>query len=151
MGSTGERYEAGSVEWVSALRDFVTAKAGGRDLRFKASYSAEYTDPPAHLLRRDGRNSIGWCLRIDGSKVEVLDGPRHNNADIASIQAYDPMALALRMADTEFRKWYAENGLRLEAEGKVAVIGDQNVSKLMVFMQPLRNEFYAKYSARRGE
>jgi|SRR3974390_133777 len=149
--STSERYEAISVEWVNALRKYLAEKTKGKNLDFKGTYSAEYTNPPAHLLRGDGRNTIGWTLRVNDREVEVLDGPHHHRADIVTIEAYDPMALSLRMTDDEFQKWYAQHGRRLEAEGKVVFIGDLDVTKLALFMTPFRDEFYVKHTGEKTD
>jgi len=151
MGDVTVRYEAVSVAWVNALRDHVASKFGGKKLGFTAAYAAQYTNPPAHLLRDDGRDTVGWTFRITDGKAEILDGAHFHGADVASIQAYEPVAATLRYTNLEMDEWNADNAARLADEGKLALIGAQRAAQVMMFIQRFRNEFLAKHTATNGD
>lgn len=143
-----ERYESVSAEWVNALRRYVTAKAEGQTLDFEVTYSAEYTDPPAHLLRGDGRNSVGYTIRVKGGKLEVFDGARPDEADFGSTATYDPFALAYKLPLEEYTTvWMTETRPAAEAAGKMKWYGDRAA------IAPLRPiiamiGFYSNYTLR---
>lgn len=112
------RFEAISKEWVRGFDEWFKTEAAGHNFDCELTFSMEYTDPPAHLLRGDGSTSVGWHLIIKDDYVEVGDGPLEG-AMIATVRSYDPWAsYAVRLSHEENLKWEAENNARLTAEGK---------------------------------
>jgi len=75
------RYEAISVEWVKAFGEWIGARFEGQTLDFDYRWSIELTDPPKHLLRDDGRSSIGWHYIVKDGKFTFGDGPLEGNLD----------------------------------------------------------------------
>jgi len=75
------RYEFASVEWVKAFGEWIGARFEGQTLDFDYRWSIELTDPPKHLLRDDGRSSIGWHYIVKDGKFTFGDGPLEGNLD----------------------------------------------------------------------
>ena len=75
------RYEMGSVEWVNALGEWLHSRFEGHILDFDFRWSTEYADPPQHLLRSDGRKTIGWHFVIKEGQFEFGDGPLDGDLD----------------------------------------------------------------------
>lgn len=88
------RYEFMSPRWIRMARERITEALSGRDLgRGAFTLCEEFTDPPAHL-RPEGAETIGFCVRIDDGRVEVLDRPRRD-ADCRIVSDYgDALAIA---------------------------------------------------------
>lgn len=152
MGQTGnssdanERFEALSVGWVNAMRRYITDKAAGKKLDFEVVFSAEYTDPPKHLLRGDGRNSVGYTIRVKNGEIEVLDGARPDEADAGAKSAYDPVALTYRLPLDEYMKWLKEQRSEVEAQGKMLSFGKrEKLAPLIPIIDMLG--FYSKFTA----
>src|SRR3974390_303752 len=122
------RYEAVSVEWVNALAEYVEERFGKTEFDFDLVWSVEYRDPPQHLLRGDGRVTVGYHFRAGGGKIEVGDGPA-DDAELRVAYPYDPFALNLRMPTDEYVAWVAEYGRSLQ--NLVETRGDLAKAKLM--------------------
>ncbi len=106
-----------SPEWIAMAREQITQALSGRDLgsnRF--TLCEEFTNPPAHL-RREGSDTIGFCLHVGDGRVEVGDRPAAD-ADCTIISDYadalaiardpdagsaDPAVMAKRIADGRLR------------------------------------------------
>lgn len=141
-----ERYEALSVGWVDALRRHIEERAAGKALDFEVVFSAEYTDPPAHLLRNDGRKSVGYTIQVKAGRIEVLDGARPEEADAGACSAYDPFALSYRLPLEQYMRWLQEERPVHEAAGKLKSYGDaQRIRPLIPVMEML--DFYSKHTA----
>ena len=142
-----ERHEALSVGWVDALRSYQAAQVAGKELDFELVMSAEYTNPPAHLLRAGGGDSVGYTVRVKDGALELLDGPHHDEADVCLISAYDPCALAYRLPLEDYLSWMRENRARLIEEGTIVVKGDlERITPLAQVVNMLG--FYSNYTAR---
>ncbi|HWU25144.1 MAG TPA: hypothetical protein VN154_01960 [Rhizomicrobium sp.] len=76
-----ERHELGSPEWVRLLGEWFHSKFDGHDLDFEFRCSTEYSDPPRHLLRDDGRSTIGWHFIVKDGKFEFGDGGLDGEVD----------------------------------------------------------------------
>jgi hypothetical protein len=116
------RYEAVSEEWVNALRDWMRQRVKGANLPDMV-FSAEYTNPPAHLIRDKSLDIAGYSIVHEGGEVEVYDVPSPN-ADFRFIYPYDPFALNMRMNTNQYVAWVGEHGAKYD--GQVKMIGDVN-------------------------
>lgn len=144
--ATSKRFELGSIEWVDALRQYLATGLGDENLDgITAAASFETTNPPAHLLK-DGRDAVGWFIRIEGGQVEVGDHPLAE-ADVHTLADYEAMAESFRISDIEE---YSRSLQKKTAEGKMRTTGDrskaQPISELMMRID-LRDGFYARYTA----
>lgn len=141
-----ERYETLSVEWVNALRRHLAEKAAVMNLDADCVLSCEYANPPPHLLRGDGRGTVGYAIFARNGAIEVLDGAHHDQADFTITSSYDPVALMYRTSASEYQKWIQENGERLRAEGKIVYGGKDQAGAARLFGQLNMFEFYSKYT-----
>jgi hypothetical protein len=87
------RYEYGSREWVDAFGAWLRSRSEGQTFDFDYGWSMELTDPPKHLLRDDGRDTIGWHFVMKNGKLECGDGPLKGDVDFGHAPA--PYALLL--------------------------------------------------------
>lgn len=144
-GGEPKRYELGSVEWVGALRDYLTAKLGDGPFEGSASMSFETTDPPTHLLR-GGQETVGWFLRLRDGRLEVGDRALPD-ADVRLVIDYETQARSFRIQDPAE---YAANLQRLNASGAVKSTGDRTkvrpIQELFV-RADVPNGFYHAYTA----
>lgn len=140
-----ERHEPFSLGWVHALREYQAKRAEGKTFDFEVVWSAEYYDPPAHLLR-GGRKTVGYTIKVKNGKLEVLDGSSPDEADVWYSAPYDPAALVYRGTLEAYMTWLKEEAPRLRAEGKMKRGGNEELIKPLV---PQLNmlEFYFSYSA----
>lgn len=140
------RYEPISSEWVHALREYMTRELEGADLDYVAcSFSAEFTDPPQHLLRGDGRSSVGYSFDISNGRLEVKDGA--SDAAAARVVAdYAAVCPHYHLKSDEADRWAAASYPKIIAEGKLKRYGDpaslDNINKVI----DIRNDFYALHS-----
>lgn len=141
-----ERYEVLSLEWVNALRRHLAEKAASMTLDADCVLSCEYTNPPPHLLRADGRGTVGYAILARNGAIEVLDGAHHDQADFTVTSSYDPVALMYRTSGPEYQKWILENGERLRAEGKIIYGGKNREGAGRLFGQLNMFEFYSRYT-----
>jgi len=139
-----DRYEAGSAAWVSALSRYAETAVSGKIIDDNFTFCAEYTDPPPHLVRRDGRSALGYVVQIKDGRLSVFDGVRHD-VDYRVTAAYDPVALNYSLRGDGFLKWVTEHGPRLIQEGKLVMTGDQSVSRRLPKFLDLA-DFYAKHT-----
>jgi len=139
--NTNKRYEFMGAEWVKALRRRYKELIADRKLDFDCFYALEYTDPPKHLLRDDGRNTVGYTLLVKNGNLEVIDGALVSVADLVFTAAYDPLGKTYHMPVEEFQKWWTENEPRLRTEGKYFYRGDRSVVQKLQGLFP--NNIYA--------
>ena len=139
--SADQRYEFMSAAWVKALRRRYQEIIAGKKLDFDLVYALEYTEPPKHLLRDDGRNCVGYTLLARNGNLEVLDGAFTSVADCVFSAAYHPLGKTYHMPVDEFKKWWAENEARLTAEGNFSYRGDRSVVQHLTQLFP--NNIYA--------
>jgi hypothetical protein len=72
--SAVQKFEAGSREWIGALRDVVEKAFADVDLTgVRIGFYEEYLNPPAHLLA-DGETTITWRIEIAEKGVEAGPG-----------------------------------------------------------------------------
>jgi hypothetical protein len=116
-----ERFEAGSEQWIDALRAVVEDALRGVDLTgVQVAFYEECLNPPAHLLA-DGETSVAWSVEVDDGGVEVsrgrVAGPDFFlEADYAAV-----LGIAhLSVSDPELPRVMAE----LEAKGLLRRGGD---------------------------
>jgi len=140
-----QRCEAGSVQWVNALRTYATNSAKDKVLDFELAFCAEYTNPPAHLLRGDGRDTVGYVVQVKNGQLQVFDGAR-DDVDVRVIVAYDPVALKYSLRGDGFINWMTENGPRLVQEGKFRVIGDAKLNQQLLGKIFNLLDFYSTYT-----
>lgn len=141
-----DRYEPISVTWVHALREYLTRELADVDLELVAcSFSAEFTDPPAHLLRADGRATIGYSFRIGSGKLEVFDGA-DDTAAARAVCDYASVCGHYHLNAEQERPWAAEAYPKLIAEGKVKRFGDVSTLNNLNRVIDIRNDFYAVHS-----
>ena len=72
-----DRYVFSSAAWVGCVRDLVSERLAGVDLHGAstlASFSEEFTDPPAHLPA-NGARTVGWHFVIADGTVAVHGHP----------------------------------------------------------------------------
>jgi hypothetical protein len=73
-------FEAGSEQWIDALREVTREALADVDLTgVHVSFYEECLNPPAHLLA-DGETSVAWTVAIDEDDVDVRRG-RDDDAD----------------------------------------------------------------------
>ena len=120
------RYEFASIDWVQDLGRRYKELLKGKKVDFECVYALEYTDPPAHLLRNDGRSTIGYTLLARHGNVEVIDGALVAVADMVFTARYYPLGVTYHMPVEEFKKWWAENEARLKAENNFSYYGERN-------------------------
>lgn len=139
-----ERFEPFSLGWVNALRTYQEGRAEGKVFDFDVVWSAEYRDPPAHLLR-DGRESVGYTIKVKDGKLEVIDGPNREEANVWYSAPYDPAALVYKGTLDAYMQWLKDVAPRLREEGKMIRGGNEELIKPLV---PQLNmlEFYFSYS-----
>ena len=144
------RYEAISVEWVNALKAYVKEKTKGKTCDFELVWSIEYTNPPAHLLRGDGRDFIGYHWRAKNGKFEVFDGPVET-AVIRTIYPYYPIAVHLRMNTNDYTKWAQEHGAEVRDQVKTIGASVELGKRVNQFMgganNDIREEFLSQQTA----
>src|SRR3974390_223804 len=99
------RYEMGSVEWVNALHEWLRSRFEGHTLDFEYRWSVEYADPPKHLLRGDGRNTIGWHYVVKDGKFAFGDGPIEGPVDFGGVVPYAATLQRTRMHTDEMIEW----------------------------------------------
>ena len=126
MAESNKRYEFMSTDWVKALGRRYKELLGDKKVDFECVYALEYSDPPAHLLRDDGRNTIGYTLLARHGNVEVIDGARIAVADMVFTARYYPIGTTYHMPVDEFKKWWVENEARLKAEKNFSYYGVRN-------------------------
>ena len=138
------RYEAISVEWVKAMGAYMKKKAENHRVEFDLTWSIEYTNPPAHLLRGHGPDIVGYHMIFKNGTVEVFDGPLPN-PDVHFVYPYDPFALRLRMGTDDYIAWVKEEGAPYASQVKTS--GDLPKMKLLVAHGPgndIREEFLSQ-------
>lgn len=142
-----DRYEVLSLKWVNALGRHLGEKASILCLDADCVLSSEYTNPPPHLLRGDGRDTVGYTILARDGTLVVLDGARHEQADFSITSAFDPVALMYRKSADEYQRWIQENGERLRGEGKIVYGGKNPQGAGSLAGQLNMFEFYSKYTA----
>lgn len=119
------RFEFMSQEWIAMARDVITRATAGRDPgggRF--TLCEEFTNPPEHL-KREGEDTIGFCVRVADSRIEVDDRPA-GDADCTIISDYaDALAIA---RDPEMAAADPEVIAERIAEGRVRIVGDASAA-----------------------
>ena len=110
-----------SPGWIGIARDVIVAALRGSDLSTVTfSLSEEFTEPPEHL-RRPGRPTIGFSVRLDHGRVEVTGEPD----ETAAFRVISVYADALPLArDPDLAA--ADHKLMSEriASGRLKVIGN---------------------------
>lgn len=140
------RYEPISVTWVNALREYLVRELADVDLeQIACSFSAEFTDPPARLLRDDGRATIGYSFRIGNGRLEVFDGG-DDTAAARAVCDYGSVCGHYHLTSEQERPWAAETYPTLIAEGKVKRFGDVSTLDNLNKVIDIRNDFYAVHS-----
>lgn len=142
-----ERFEVLSPGWVDAPRRHLTEKAPSLKLDADYVMSSEYTGPPAHLLRPDGRDTVGYTILVRDGAFMVLDGAHHDQADFTITSAFDPVALMYRKSAAEYQDWIQQHGERLRREGKIVYGGRNPGGAGSLAGQFNMFEFYSKYTA----
>ena len=150
------RYEAVSVEWVNALREWLTQKVKGLTLDFEFAWSSKLTDPPAHLLRGDGRSTIGYTVLVKDGELQVVDGAL-DDVDLIMIYPYNPTALTMYMHTDQYVEWMTRNAPKLEGKIKFEIKNQERMDRAKPLTDLLvgpgnviRQEFYAQQT-RPGE
>jgi hypothetical protein len=139
------RYEACSVEWVRALDEYIIKKTKGKAGDIPAAWSTEYTDPPAHLLRNDGRKTIGFTMKVQDGTLRCFDGP-DPEAGMQSKLPYDPMALTMRFNSDQLVEWMAKHGASIKREMKFDEVQGKIINRLVAggTGNEIREEFYSQ-------
>jgi|SRR3974390_3134564 len=144
------RYEALSVAWVNALKAYVKEKTKGKTCDFELTWSVEYTNPPAHLLRGDGRDFIGYHFRAKDGKFEVCDDPLES-ADMRVRYPYYPVAVKLRMSTDEYVAYVREHGAEFRDQVKTIGGGVEMGRRVNEFLggagNDIREEFLSQQTA----
>lgn len=107
------RFEFMSPEWIAMAREQIAKALANADLSgIRFTLCEEFKNPPAHL-RRAGRDTIGFCVRVQDGAVQV-DDRLEGDADVTVTSDYadalaiardpeaasaDPTAMAERVAD----------------------------------------------------
>jgi hypothetical protein len=113
-------HEFMSPAWIAMARREITLALKGRDLGDAPfTMSEEFTDAPEHL--RNGRERIGFSVRIADGTVEIDDRPA-SMADLRVISDYDD-ALALARDPNSASSDPVEAEQRL-ADGRLRLEGD---------------------------
>lgn len=141
-----QRYEPISAEWVEALREYMLRELADADLdAIACSFSAEFTDPPAHLLRSDGRASVGYSFEISEGRLDVWDGAL-DSAAARVVADYATVCAHYHLTSDQAERWAAENYPKLIAEGKLKRYGTASVLDNINKVIDIRNDFYALHS-----
>jgi hypothetical protein len=143
------RYVPMSSEWVNALKEYVKDKTKGKTCDFELTWSIEYTDPPAHLLRGDGRDFVGYHFKAKDGKFEVCDEPLET-ADMRTRYPYFPVATHLYMNTDQYMAYVREHGAefrdRVESIRTNVAIGKQVNEFMGGVGNDIREEFLSQRS-----
>jgi hypothetical protein len=95
-----QRYEFCSTEWVNQVRSAIERLLAEVDLSgVNASFSEEFTDPPARLLP-PGSTTAGWHYRITDGSLTVDASPLRN-ADLRLVGDYATVIELARMRNSD--------------------------------------------------
>lgn len=119
------RFEFLSPEWIAMARDEITRALAGKHLRnVRFTLCEEFTDPPDHL-RRAGTDRIGFCVRLSGGRVDVVEAPV-DDADCTIVSGYADALSVARNPDAAAADPQAM--ARRVAEGRVRIVGDPSAA-----------------------
>lgn len=146
-GSTNQRYEAFSTEWVDALREYVLSRITADDLVGSGTASMELRNPPKHLLRY-GLETVGWSAQLQDGKLEIFDRP-NPEADLRSVSEYEGTPAQLKLNNEEDRKYVEALIAKQTGPGGIPPLAVRNANPLRsIFVKvDLREGFYNVYTA----
>jgi len=110
-----------SPEWVRCAGELIRSRLQQIELSgMSASFSEEFTDPPADLAT-DGGSSIGWHWSVHDGQLQVAALPKRD-ADIRIVGDYATVLEIARLPNSDERaaalrsKAVAEGRLRVEGQ-----------------------------------
>jgi hypothetical protein len=116
-----DKHEFMSPAWLDMARGKIGSALAEKDLSgVDYTLCEEFTNPPPHL-RRDGAETIGFCVRIEGGRVAVDDHPE-SVADLKVISDYADALPVARDPDAAVTD-PAEVAQRM-ADGRLKIVGD---------------------------
>ncbi|TYB57425.1 hypothetical protein FXF51_40325 [Nonomuraea sp. PA05] len=118
-----ERFEAGSEQWMSALREVVEETLKGVDVTgVQVAFYEEYLNPPAHLLAH-GETTLTWHVEIGEKAVAI--GPGRVADPTFWIEAdYEGVLRLVRALSTD--PALPEIVRDLETKGRLRSFGDRS-------------------------
>ncbi|NUT37363.1 MAG: hypothetical protein HOV79_30315 [Hamadaea sp.] len=118
-----EKFEAGSEQWIGALREVVEDALKGVDVTgVRVAFYEEYLNPPAHLLA-DGQTTLTWRVEISEEAIQV--GPGRIADPMFGLEAdYEGVLRLARVhsADPALPEIVRD----LETQGRLRRFGDQS-------------------------
>lgn len=118
-----EKFEAGSDQWIGALREVVENALEGVDVTgVRVAFYEEYLNPPAHLLA-DGETTLTWRVQISEKAVEIGPG-RVADATFGLEADYEGVLALARVHSTD--PALPEIVRDLETKGRLRSFGDRS-------------------------
>jgi hypothetical protein len=116
-----EKFRFMSPSWIEMAREQITQALEGADLDgVNFALCEEFTNPPDDL-RREGRVTIGFVVRLVDGRVEVEDHPT-DDCDLRVVSDYDDALVIARDPDAP-----AAQPSMMEqrlAEGRLKIVGN---------------------------